>query len=232
MMDNRIQKHSYMPGLDGLRALAVFAVIGYHLGLPFAPGGFLGVTLFFVLSGYLITDILLSEWAHNGESALRISSSGRGKRLIPAILFLIVCLAAYITAFRPELLNNLKSAVLPAVFFFSNWWYIFNGTPYFSYSVTPSLLNHLWSLAVEAQFYLLWPALLIVLQRFVKKHWLKVSLVALARCAVGRVNGCPVSARRRPEQGLLRHRYAHLLSAVGAPPWRLPCRAAESHDLS
>jgi peptidoglycan/LPS O-acetylase OafA/YrhL len=180
MTENRaIQKQSYMPGLDGLRALAVFAVIGYHLGLPFTPGGFLGVTLFFVLSGYLITDILLSEWAHNAAISLKNFFIRRAKRLVPAILFLIICLAAYITAFRPDLIENLKSAALPAAFFFSNWWYIFNGTPYFSYSVTPSLLNHFWSLAVEAQFYLVWPVLLIALQRFVKKQWLKVALVAL-----------------------------------------------------
>ena len=179
MTDTQIQKHSYMPGLDGLRALAVFAVIGYHLGLPFTPGGFLGVTLFFVLSGYLITDILLSEWARGAGINLKSFFVRRAKRLVPASLFLLVCLAAYITAFRPDLLGNLKSAALSAVFFFSNWWYIFSGVPYFSYSVTPSLLNHFWSLAVEAQFYMIWPFLLIVLQRFVKKQWLKAGLVAL-----------------------------------------------------
>ena len=79
----------------------------------------------------------------------------------------------------PELIENLKSSTLPAVFFFSNWYYIFSGTPYFSFSITPPLLNHFWSLAVEAQFYMLWPFLLIALQRFVKKQWLKVALVAL-----------------------------------------------------
>ena len=106
MIVARAQKNSYMPGLDGLRALAVFAVIGYHLGLPFTPGGFLGVTLFFVLSGYLITDILLSEWARGAGISLKNFFIRRAKRLVPAILFLIVCLAAYVTAFRPSSLKT------------------------------------------------------------------------------------------------------------------------------
>lgn len=180
MTDLTIQKHSYMPGLDGLRALAVFGVIAYHLGLPFVPGGFLGVTLFFVLSGYLITDILLTEWNKDRKINMKSFFIRRGKRLLPSVYFLLICLVAYVTVFRPDLFENLKSEVLPAAFFVSNWWYIFNDIPYFASFATPSLLNHFWSLAVEVQFYLIWPVLLFLMQRFIRKNWVKIALTAAA----------------------------------------------------
>jgi peptidoglycan/LPS O-acetylase OafA/YrhL len=180
MTDHRIQKLSYMPGLDGLRALAVFAVIGYHLGLPFLPGGFLGVTLFFALSGYLITDIILSEWNQDAKFSLKNFFLRRAKRLLPAVLFLLACMSFYIAVFQPDLLTNLKSAILPAVLFFSNWWYIISDTPYFASFATPSLLTHFWSLAVEAQFYLVWPVLLLLGQRFIRKKWLITALTFTA----------------------------------------------------
>ena len=153
MTDTTIQKHIYMPGLDGLRALAVFAVIAYHLNLPFVPGGFLGVTLFFVLSGYLITDLLLSEWRQTGNINFKSFYIRRAKRLLPSVLVLLISLSAYVSVFRPEFLTNLKSDILPSMFFFSNWWYIFTDVPYFGSFATPSLLTHFWSLAVEASFY-------------------------------------------------------------------------------
>jgi peptidoglycan/LPS O-acetylase OafA/YrhL len=178
MAENVTVKQAYMTGLDGLRALAVFTVIGYHLGLPFIPGGFLGVTLFFVLSGYLITDILLSEWNKSGKISLKGFFIRRAKRLLPSVFFLLLCMAAYITVFRPDLLQSYKSDVLPAMFFFSNWWYIFRHVPYFSTFSNPSLLNHFWSLAVEGQFYLIWPALLILMQRFIRKPWARLAVTA------------------------------------------------------
>jgi peptidoglycan/LPS O-acetylase OafA/YrhL len=178
MTSTGIEKKNYMPGLDGLRALAVFTVIAFHMGLPFAPGGFLGVTLFFVLSGYLITDILLSEWNKDERIHFKSFFIRRGKRLLPSVLFLLFCLAAFVTIFRPDLLGNLKSAFLPAMFFFSNWWYIFQKIPYFEQIAAPSLLNHFWSLAVEVQFYLVWPSLLLLVQRFIHKKWMKVAAVA------------------------------------------------------
>lgn len=179
MTDLTNRKDFYMSGLDGLRALAVFAVIAYHLGLPFVPGGFLGVTLFFVLSGYLITDLLLSEWTFNKKINFKDFFVRRAKRLLPGMLFLLICISAYITAFRPDLLANLKSAILPATFFFSNWWYIFQDVPYFATFAAPSLLNHFWSLAVEAQFYVIWPLLLLFGQRFFKKKWLNLTLIVI-----------------------------------------------------
>jgi peptidoglycan/LPS O-acetylase OafA/YrhL len=178
MTDIRIQRNTYMPGLDGLRALAVFAVIAFHLGLPFAPGGFMGVTLFFVLSGYLITDLLLSEWSSDRTINFKDFFIRRGKRLLPSIYFLLICLTAYVSVFAPNFLENLKSDILPAAFSFSNWWFIFNKIPYFESFASPSLFTHFWSLAVEVQFYLVWPFLLFLLQRFVRKKWVRVAITA------------------------------------------------------
>ena len=179
MTETIIQKHTYMPGLDGLRALAVFAVIGYHLNLPFVSGGFLGVTLFFVLSGYLITDLLLTEWHQDAGINFKRFFIRRAKRLLPSVLFILICLTAYATVFRPDLLSNLKSDILPSMFFFSNWWYIFTDVPYFASYTTPSLLTHFWSLAVEAQFYLIWPVLVLLGQRFLKKKWIIIATTSL-----------------------------------------------------
>ena len=179
MTDTTVQKKTYMTGLDGLRAVAVSVVIAYHLNLPFALGGFLGVTLFFVLSGYLITDLILSEWQREGEISFKRFFVRRAKRLLPGVLFLLIFLAAYATIFQPELLVSLKSDILPSMFFFSNWWSIFNGVSYFEAYLNPSLLTHFWSLAVEAQFYLLWPFIILIVQRFIKKKWLNIALMAL-----------------------------------------------------
>lgn len=186
MTDIRLQRNTYMPGLDGLRALAVFAVVAFHLNLPFAPGGFLGVTLFFVLSGYLITDLLLSEWAGGKTIDFKVFFIRRGKRLLPSIYFLLICVTAYISFLAPDFLESFKKDFLPAAFSFSNWWFIFNKIPYFKSFASPSLLTHFWSLAVEVQFYLVWPFLLYLLQRFVRRKWLKITVTAaLAAVSAG-----------------------------------------------
>jgi len=167
----------YMPGLDGLRALAVFAVIFYHLGLPWARGGFNGVTLFFVLSGYLITDLLLTEWRRRGRIGLGNFWFRRAKRLLPAVFAVLICLTVYVAVFRRDMLGNLAGDLLPASFYYSNWWYIFHQISYFQ-SFDPQLLNHFWSLAVEEQFYIFWPLLLIaILTVFKKRKWLIVPAI-------------------------------------------------------
>ncbi|NLA87185.1 MAG: acyltransferase [Clostridiales bacterium] len=178
MTDTKIHKKIYMPGIDGLRALAVFAVIAFHMGLPFASGGFLGVTLFFVLSGYLITDLLLSEWSKKNRLDFKDFYIRRGKRLLPSIYFLLICLTAYVSIFAPNFLPNLKSDALPAAFSFSNWWYIINKVPYFESFASPSLLTHFWSLAVEVQFYIVWPFLLFLMQKFISRKWMKIAITS------------------------------------------------------
>ncbi|MEG6513784.1 acyltransferase family protein [Desulforamulus ruminis] len=150
----------YMPGLDGLRALAVFAVIAYHLNLTWAPGGLLGVSLFFVLSGYLITNILLKQWENSGTINLKDFWLRRARRLLPALFVMLAGVMVWGVLCAPERLAALKQEALAAVFYTSNWYLIFHQVSYFESFGPPSPLGHLWSLAVEEQFYLFWPFLL------------------------------------------------------------------------
>lgn len=159
MSDVVDKKTNYMPGLDGLRALAVLAVIAFHLNLPFATGGFIGVTVFFVLSGYLITDLLLFEWKNTKKINLKNFWIKRAKRLFPAILLLIISLFIFVSIFRPDLLTKLRQDSIPGLFYYSNWYSIFKNTSYFD-TFDVSLLNHFWSLSVEEQFYIVWPLII------------------------------------------------------------------------
>ena len=149
-----------MPGLDGLRALAVAAVIAYHLGLSWAPGGLLGVGVFFTLSGYLITDLLLGSWESLGRLRLRTFWVRRARRLLPALAVMLVVVSLWVGVAQPSQLGALRGDVVAATFYVSNWWLAFQHVSYFARFTAPSPLGHLWSLAVEEQFYLLWPWLL------------------------------------------------------------------------
>ena len=160
----------YMPGIDGLRTLAVVAVVFYHLNFPFMPGGFLGVTLFFVLSGYLITDLLLNEWDVKNKISLGNFWARRAKRLLPGLFTFLILLGGFITIFRPELMGKLIPDLIPAIFYYSNWWNIFHQVSYFQSFDTAPLLNHLWSLAVEEQFYIIWPLLLLIGLKIFRNH--------------------------------------------------------------
>lgn len=151
-----------MPGLDGLRAVAVIAVILYHLNVGWASGGLLGVAVFFTLSGYLITDILLERW-----SSRRLSLGdfwlARARRLLPALLVLLVVVVAWVTIGDPGQLDRLRGEAVASAFFISNWWFIFQDVSYFEQFGPPSPLGHLWSLGVEEQFYIIWPGLLLLM---------------------------------------------------------------------
>ncbi|MBC8160001.1 MAG: acyltransferase [Roseiflexaceae bacterium] len=153
----------FLPGLDGLRALAVIAVLLYHADLRWASGGFLGVEVFFVISGYLITALLLGEYAATGRIALRAFWLRRARRLLPAAFALMIAVLAYAALFLHGELARLRGDALAALLYVTNWYLIFGQRSYFEQLGRPSLLQHLWSLAVEEQFYLLWPPLLIVL---------------------------------------------------------------------
>jgi peptidoglycan/LPS O-acetylase OafA/YrhL len=153
----------YMGGVDGLRALSVLAVLAYHGGLSWAPGGFLGVEVFFVISGYLITSLLVAEHRRDGRVSLRAFWTRRARRLLPALyaLLIAVVIAAFVAA--PDALKRLRLDVPSAVAYVSNWEQILHHDSYFTQAGRPPLLSHLWSLAVEEQFYLFIPALAVLL---------------------------------------------------------------------
>jgi peptidoglycan/LPS O-acetylase OafA/YrhL/lysophospholipase L1-like esterase len=149
-----------MPGLDGLRALAVAGVIGYHLDVSWLPGGLLGVGIFFTLSGYLITDLLLSSWEATGSLGLRHFWARRARRLLPALFVMLAVVSTWAALSQPGQLGALRGQVLAAALYVSNWWSVFQHVSYFARFGPPSPLGHLWSLAIEEQFYLVWPWLL------------------------------------------------------------------------
>jgi peptidoglycan/LPS O-acetylase OafA/YrhL len=153
---------SYLPGLDGLRAFAVIAVLLYHAELTWIRGGFLGVEVFFVISGYLITTLLLSEWHQKGHINLVGFWLRRARRLLPALYLLLVVTLAFAVIFLPREVARLRDDALAAFGYVTNWYLILGEQSYFETVGRPSLLQHLWSLAVEEQFYLLWPLLLTV----------------------------------------------------------------------
>jgi len=152
----------YMPGLDGLRALAVLAVVAYHEQLGWAPGGLLGVGVFFTLSGYLITDLLLAQWNDRGRLDLRDFWLRRARRLLPALFVMLAVVTAWVTIADRVRLAGLRGAVAAAASYSSNWFLIASSGSYFARFAPPAPLDHLWSLAVEEQFYLIWPWLLLL----------------------------------------------------------------------
>jgi peptidoglycan/LPS O-acetylase OafA/YrhL len=152
----------YMPGLDGLRAIAVLAVIVFHLGFDWAPGGLLGVGIFFTLSGYLITDILLSQLSQRGKIDLLRFWAARARRLLPALFVMLAIVTAWVTIFGPAQPMQFREAVLSSVVYVNNWEQIFANVSYFARFAPEGPLNHLWSLSVEEQFYIFWPFLLLL----------------------------------------------------------------------
>jgi peptidoglycan/LPS O-acetylase OafA/YrhL len=152
----------YMPGLDGLRAIAVLAVIAFHLGFDWAPGGMLGVGVFFTLSGYLITDILLTQLNARGRIQLTAFWLARARRLLPALFVMLAIVVAWVTVFGPAQPDQFREGVLSAIFYINNWQQIFADVSYFARFEAEGPLDHLWSLSVEEQFYILWPFLLLI----------------------------------------------------------------------
>jgi len=159
----------YIPAIDGLRAVAVVAVMLYHLGFSWIPGGFLGVDLFFVISGYVITRLLLDSIQRSGGLDLSAFYKARIRRLFPPLVFMIFVTIIYISIWAPETMRRFVSDSPFALFGGMNWWLVFRQTDYFDTISRPPLLQHTWSLGVEAQFYLIWPLiLLLVLRQFGK----------------------------------------------------------------
>jgi peptidoglycan/LPS O-acetylase OafA/YrhL len=164
------QRLSYLPGLDGLRAIAVTAVLLYHANLLWFPGGFLGVEIFFVISGYLITALLVAEWERRGGIRLRGFWLRRARRLLPACYLLVVVVLTWAVIRLPDEVAGLRKDALASFTYVMNWYLIFNHKSYFETVGRPSMLQHLWSLAVEEQFYILWPVFLLLMLRFWRRR--------------------------------------------------------------
>jgi peptidoglycan/LPS O-acetylase OafA/YrhL len=156
------QGRRYVPGLDGIRALAVISVIAYHLGLPSAKGGMLGVGVFFTLSGYLITDLLMGHWRRHGNLGLGTFWLRRARRLLPALFLMLAIVSVWVALFDASQLDQVRRQVISAAFYFANWSTIAQHGSYFARFAAPLPLDHLWSLSIEEQFYLVWPWLLML----------------------------------------------------------------------
>ncbi|MBR7795682.1 acyltransferase family protein [Agaribacter marinus] len=185
MNKRRNGKRRYISELDGLRGLAVLAVIFYHLGFDWAAGGFLGVCIFFVLSGYLITDLLADEWKQNNRINFKKFWIKRARRLLPAMLAMLILTFIWVLLFKPTIIASFKSDFIAALFYISNWWYIFQDQSYFETLGEPSLLTHFWSLAVEEQFYIIWPILMLLGLRYITKlSLIKIMLITASVSAI------------------------------------------------
>jgi peptidoglycan/LPS O-acetylase OafA/YrhL len=172
---------NYSPALDGLRALAVLAVMLYHGGTSWLGGGFLGVDVFFVLSGFLITTLLLLEHESTGRLDLAAFWGRRARRLLPALFVVLVAVLIYAAFLSGQAAAGIRADAVATLFYVSNWWFIASGNSYFEQFQDPSPLTHTWSLAIEEQWYLLLPlALVLLLPRVRSRRPLAIGLGALA----------------------------------------------------
>jgi peptidoglycan/LPS O-acetylase OafA/YrhL len=173
----------YLPGLDGIRALAVLGVLLYHADLVWMRGGFLGVDVFFVLSGFLITSLLLEEFDRSGRIDFKRFYLGRARRLLPALVLMLLVVATATAIWYPDAARQLLGDTLASIFYINNWWYILADQSYFDFTGRPPLLKHLWSLAVEEQFYLIWPLVVFMVVRRLGRRgllWVAVGLAVLS----------------------------------------------------
>ncbi len=225
-----------MPGLDGLRAVAVLAVFLYHVGFPWAAGGFLGVETFFVLSGYLITSLLLRDYREHGRLRLGRFWLRRARRLWPALWFLLAGVVLLARLWAVDAWPRLKQDLPVAFTYTTNIAYIVREVPYFARFGRPPLFQHLWSLAVEEQFYLVWPLLLWLLLRGLRvkpgqqgmgRLALGVSVLVLASTAWMAVQYDPLSDPMRLYYGTDTRAAGFLLGGLLAvlwPPGGVPAR--------
>ena len=170
----------YIPAIDGLRALAVIAVMFYHLGFSWIPGGFLGVDLFFVISGYVITRLLLDSIEQSGGLDLRGFYLARARRLLPALLFTVITTTIAIGIWAPDTIKRFITDLPFALTGTMNWWLVAKEQDYFESIGRPPLLQHTWSLAVEAQFYLVWPLILYFILKRLGKNRIPFAALLIA----------------------------------------------------
>lgn len=217
----------YLPGLDGLRAVAIIGVLLYHAGIDWMPGGFLGVDVFFVISGFLITSLILEEYDRSGRVNFTKFYLGRARRLLPAVAVLLIAVGVAVLIVYQDALSAFREDALATVFYVNNWWYIFVDQSYFESVGRPPLLKHLWSLSVEEQFYLIWPAFALLLMRsggrpLVRRLALVLAIASTVWMAVLSIrNGYPVDADpSRAYFGTDSHSMGLLVGAALATMWR------------
>ena len=174
-----ISRVPYLPGLDGMRALAVMAVMVYHANADWLPGGYLGVEVFFVISGYLITLLLISEKERTSTVDMKHFWLRRARRLLPALFTLLIAITIWTSLFDRDALGKLRGDVIAALLYVSNWYQIWTGAGYTA-SNEFAPLRHLWSLAVEEQFYVVWPIVMFALLKGGTRH-----IAGLSRWLVG-----------------------------------------------
>jgi peptidoglycan/LPS O-acetylase OafA/YrhL len=217
----------YIPGLDGIRAIAVLAVLLYHSGVPGVPGGFLGVDVFFVLSGFLISSLLLQEIERTSAVSFGQFYLRRARRLLPALVATLVLSSVLVLLFARDAAAQFREDALASMFYVTNWWYVVQDLSYFEAMGRPPMLQHLWSLAVEEQFYLLWPLALVLLYRWrgrpgVGRVALIVALVSTVLMALGSLlwNVPDAGDASRLYFGTDTHAMGLLLGAALATVWR------------
>ncbi|CAB5239849.1 unannotated protein [freshwater metagenome] len=170
----------YIPAVDGLRAFAVIAVLLYHLGFSWIPGGFLGVDLFFVISGYVITRLILDSIQRSDGLDLRAFYFARVKRLWPPLIFMIIVTVLFVGIWAPDTIKRLLTDAPFSILGAINWWLVNRHQDYFEAIGRPPLLQHTWSLAVEVQFYLIWPLILLLILKLFGKRIIPLASLLIA----------------------------------------------------
>jgi peptidoglycan/LPS O-acetylase OafA/YrhL len=194
------QPTGHVAGLDGIRAIAVIGVLAFHAGVSGFTGGLLGVDIFFVLSGYLITSLLVNEWTQTGTLGFLRFYERRARRLLPGLFLLLLLVAVYAQWFaEPDTLGTLRGDALSTLAYVANWRFVFSGQSYFVHFGPPSPLLHTWSLAVEEQFYLIWPGVALLVLRWRGRRALAVvaaSAVVVSAVVTAVLFGAGVSVSR------------------------------------
>lgn len=221
----------YMPALDGLRALAVIAVLLYHADIAWIPSGFLGVDVFFVISGYLITALLFAESRRTGTVDYRRFWFRRARRLLPALFAMLAVVALFAVVFLPDDVARLRGDLFASLLYVQNWWQIFHEQSYFIAAGRPPLLQHVWSLAVEEQFYLLWPVMFVGGMVLFRRRRSRMLLAILGGIALSTLLMAilfdPSGDPSRVYYGTDTRAAALLVGAALAlvwPPWRLDAK--------
>ena len=213
--------------LDGLRAFALLIIMGYHFGVGWLQGGFFSLDIFYVLSGYLITGLLLGEWARAARIRLGAFWLRRARRLLPALLVVLVVVSLVVRlAYPAGLFPDFRLSALSALFYFSNWWQIAASGNYFVATGAVSPLTHTWSLAVEEQFYLVWPLVVVAVlhlgRRFSRGIELLLGVSVAGGDGLGRRNGPALPPGGEHHPALLRHRHPRPVDPGGRRPGLRP----------